>query len=91
MQGLCNLLYHEEEREMNPFWSPLARGLLARPWQKMSARGDQDQKTKRWFVGDQNEIIVSRVEELARQRGCARGSVAMSWLSQKGFCPNCWI
>ncbi|KAF7590658.1 hypothetical protein BBP40_002549 [Aspergillus hancockii] len=41
MQGLYNLLYREEEREINPFcdaegiglipWSPLARELLARP------------------------------------------------------------
>ncbi|GLI79616.1 hypothetical protein PoHVEF18_007954 [Penicillium ochrochloron] len=97
MQGLYNLLYREEEREMNPFcqaegiglvpWSPLARGLLARPWQEMSARGDQDQKTKRWFVGDQNEAIVGRVEELARRKGCSMSSVAMAWLLQKGCCP----
>lgn len=97
MQGLYNLLYREEEREMNPFckaegiglipWSPLARGLLARPWQEKSARSDQDQKTKRWFVGDQNEIIVARVEELAHQKGCAMSSVAMAWLLKKGCCP----
>ena len=97
MQGLYNLLYREEEREMNPFcqaegiglipWSPLARGLLARPWQEKSARGDRDQKTKRWFVGGQNEIIVGRVQELARQKGCAMSSVAMAWLLKKGCCP----
>ncbi|KAJ5991872.1 hypothetical protein N7451_007596 [Penicillium sp. IBT 35674x] len=93
MQGLYNLLYREEEREMNPFcdaegvglipWSPLARGLLARPWQQKSARADQDEKTKRWFVGDENEMIVDRVEELARNKDCAMSSVAMAWLFQK--------
>lgn len=41
MQNLYNLMYREEERDVNPFcgvegiglipWSPLARGLLARP------------------------------------------------------------
>ncbi|KAJ5091208.1 hypothetical protein NUU61_006078 [Penicillium alfredii] len=97
MQGLYNLLYREEEREMNPFcqaeavglvpWSPLARGLLARPWQEKSARADQDQKTKKWFVGDQNEVIVNRVEELARDKGCGMGAVAMAWLLRKGACP----
>ncbi|KAJ5912434.1 hypothetical protein N7504_001317 [Penicillium tannophilum] len=97
MQGFYNLLYREEEREMNPFcdaegvglipWSPLARGLLARPWQQKSARADQDEKTKRWFVGDQNEMIVDRVEELARGKNCAMSSVAMAWLLQKGACP----
>lgn len=97
MQGFYNLLYREEEREMNPFcdaegvglipWSPLARGLLARSWQQKSARAEQDEKTKRWFVGDQNEIIVDRVEELARSKNCAMSSVAMAWLLQKGACP----
>lgn len=28
-----------------------------------------------------------RVEELARQTGCAMSSVAMAWLLQKGCCP----
>ncbi|KAJ5673519.1 hypothetical protein N7507_002646 [Penicillium longicatenatum] len=97
MQGLYNLLYREEEREMNPFcdsegvglipWSPLARGLLARSWQEKSARADQDEKAKRWFIGDQNEMIVNRVEELARSKGCAMSSIAMTWLLQKGACP----
>jgi aryl-alcohol dehydrogenase-like predicted oxidoreductase len=97
MQGLYNLLYREEEREMNPFcqaegiglvpWSPLARGLLARPWREKSARGNQDQKTNKWFIGDQNEAIVSRVERLARRKGCAMSSVAMAWLLHKGCCP----
>ncbi|KAJ5259364.1 hypothetical protein N7478_012345 [Penicillium angulare] len=97
MQGLYNLLYREEEREMNSFceaegvglvpWSPLARGLLARPWQEKSARQGQDQKTKKWFVGNQNEAIVNQVEELARKKGCAMSSIAMAWLLQKGACP----
>ncbi|KAJ5704137.1 hypothetical protein N7493_011275 [Penicillium malachiteum] len=97
MQGLYNLLYREEEREMNPFceaegvglipWSPLARGLLARPWHEKSSRGDQDEKTKRWFVGDQNAAIVSRVEELSERKKCAMSSVAMAWLMRKGACP----
>ncbi|KAJ5088625.1 hypothetical protein N7456_012241 [Penicillium angulare] len=97
MQGLYNLLYREEEREMNPFceaegvglvpWSPLARGLLARSWQEKSARQGQDQKTKKWFVGHQNETIVNQVEELARRKNCAMSSIAMAWLLQKGACP----
>ncbi|KAJ5925932.1 hypothetical protein N7454_007442 [Penicillium verhagenii] len=97
MQGLYNLLYREEEREMNPFceaegvglipWSPLARGLLARPWQEKSIRADQDQKAKQWFVGDQKERIVNRIEEVARSKGCAMSSIAMAWLLQKGACP----
>ncbi|KAJ5161956.1 hypothetical protein N7492_007348 [Penicillium capsulatum] len=60
-------------------WSPLARGLLARPW--------QDEKTKRWFAGDKNEVIVKRVEEVAEKKQCEMGAVAMAWLLQKGACP----
>ncbi|OJJ48181.1 hypothetical protein ASPZODRAFT_130129 [Penicilliopsis zonata CBS 506.65] len=97
MQGLYNLLYREEEREMNPFceaegiglipWSPLARGLLARPWHEKSARSDQDEKTKKWFVGDQNQMIVARVEAIASRKGCSMSAVAMAWLLRKGACP----
>jgi aryl-alcohol dehydrogenase-like predicted oxidoreductase len=97
MQGLYNLLYREEEREMNPFceaegvglipWSPLARGLLARPWNEVSGRAGQDEKTKKWFVGGQNEEIVRRVGELARKKGCEMGALSMAWLLHKGACP----
>ncbi|KAJ5378658.1 hypothetical protein N7509_011777 [Penicillium cosmopolitanum] len=97
MQGLYNLLYREEEREMNPFceadgvglipWSPLARGLLARPWEEKSSRAEQDQKTKQWFVGNQNEVIVNRVGDLATRKNCTMSSVAMAWLLRKGACP----
>ncbi|KAJ5099879.1 hypothetical protein N7532_006880 [Penicillium argentinense] len=97
MQGLYNLLYREEEREMNPFcvaegvglipWSPLARGLLARPSREKSARADQDVKTKKWFVGDQDTVIIDRVEELAAKKGCGMSSIAMAWLLKRGTCP----
>ncbi|KAJ6111104.1 hypothetical protein N7486_003339 [Penicillium sp. IBT 16267x] len=66
---------------------PLARGVLARPWQEKSPRADQVEKAKRWFVGDQNEIIANRVEDLARSKGCAMSSVAMAWLLREGACP----
>ncbi|KAE8421582.1 NADP-dependent oxidoreductase domain-containing protein [Aspergillus pseudocaelatus] len=61
MQGLYNLLYREEERETNRFcqaegiglipWSPLARGLLARPWNVKTDRSVKDAKTAKWFAG----------------------------------------
>ncbi|PYH38157.1 aldo/keto reductase [Aspergillus neoniger CBS 115656] len=97
MQGLWNLLYREEEREINPFcraegiglipWSPLARGLLARPWNAQTYRSSQDKKTVKWFSGEQNEVIVSRVEQLARMKGCSMSAVAIAWLLKKGACP----
>lgn len=97
MSGLYNLLYREEEREMNPFchaegiglipWSPNARGLLTRPWSDETERSRQDAKTKKWFQGGQNQQIVERVEQIASARGCSMSSVALAWLLNKGSCP----
>jgi len=59
MQNHYNLVYREEEREMNPLceekgvglipWSPLARGYLARPDSEFesTARGETDAEGKR--------------------------------------------
>lgn len=97
MSGLYNLLYRQEEREMNPFcnaegiglipWSPLARGLLTRSFAQQTERGQQDKKAKRWFQGRQNEEIVNRVEALAARKGCTMSSLAISWLLLKEACP----
>ncbi|KXJ94918.1 NADP-dependent oxidoreductase domain-containing protein [Microdochium bolleyi] len=97
MSGLYNLLYREEEREMNPFcdaegvglipWSPVARGLLARPWDQETERSRRDAKMKKWFGGSQNEEIVRRVEKVAREKGCSMSAVGLAWLLKKGACP----
>ncbi|KAJ3405508.1 hypothetical protein CcCBS67573_g03089 [Chytriomyces confervae] len=65
-----NLLYREEEREMNKYcasegiavlpWSPLARGLLAHPStansnEKPSLRATTDAALKRWFPKESEE------------------------------------
>jgi aryl-alcohol dehydrogenase-like predicted oxidoreductase len=59
MQELYNSQYREKEREMKSFcqaegiglipWNPLARGLLSRPYGVQSARGEEDEKMKKWF------------------------------------------
>ncbi|KXT17270.1 hypothetical protein AC579_554 [Pseudocercospora musae] len=97
MSGLYNLLYREEEREMIPFceaegvglipWSPVARGLLTRPWAEQTERSKKDAKTAKWFQGDQNEIIVGRVEKLAKNKHCSMSNLALAWLLHKGACP----
>ncbi|KAL6237477.1 hypothetical protein BDW75DRAFT_228666 [Aspergillus navahoensis] len=97
MQNLYNLLYREEEQEVNPFcdvegiglipWSPLARGLLARPADIQTERSKRDAKTAKWFAGDQNEKINRRVQQIAAAKGCSMAAVAMAWLLHKGACP----
>ncbi|OGM50600.1 hypothetical protein ABOM_000817 [Aspergillus bombycis] len=97
MQGLYNLLYREEEREINKFcqaegiglipWSPLARGLLARPWNVKTDRSVKDAKTAKWFSGEQDQNIITRVVQLARLKGCSMSALAIAWLLTKGACP----
>lgn len=97
MQNLYNLLYREDERDVIPFceaegiglipWSPLARGLLARPWNEKTTRSEKDAKTAKWFEGRQNELVVHRVEELAARKKCTMGDIALAWLMAKGACP----
>ncbi|KAE8397643.1 NADP-dependent oxidoreductase domain-containing protein [Aspergillus pseudonomiae] len=97
MQGLYSLLYREEERETNRFchaegiglipWSPLARGLLARPWNVKTDRSVKDAKTAKWFSGEQDRKIVTRVDQLARSKGCSMSALAIAWLLKKGACP----
>jgi aryl-alcohol dehydrogenase-like predicted oxidoreductase len=104
MQPFYNLLYREEEREMLPFcrahgvgvipWSPIARGILARPLAKPedsggggggSLRSQTDKKSDRWFA-DANLDIVNRVQEVAEKKGTTMALVATAWVLQKG----CW-
>ncbi|KAF4976269.1 hypothetical protein FZEAL_7037 [Fusarium zealandicum] len=104
MQPFYNLLYREEEREMIPFckatgvavipWSPIARGLLAKPLAKdgttdennKSTRSRSDKKTEAWFA-DANLDIVRRVEEIANKKGVSMALIATAWVLQKGCCP----
>ncbi|KXH36498.1 hypothetical protein CSIM01_05013 [Colletotrichum simmondsii] len=100
MQPFYNLLYREEEREMLPFcrasgvgvipWSPIARGLLAKPLAKendegTSLRSQTDKKTQAWFA-DANLDIVDRVEEIAKKKGVSMALVSTAWVLQQG----CW-
>mgnify|MGYP002233108834 FL=1 len=96
MQGHYNLLYREEEREMNPFcldsgvalvpYSPLAAGRLTRDWDSDSKRFQEDQVAKRKYdiTQDSDQIIVERVAQIAQKYNVSRSQVAIAWLWQKG-------
>jgi len=95
MQNHYNLLYREEEREMIPLcldmgvglipWSPLARGLLARPLAQREAttRGASDQFTPHWYGESETEAIVGAVGDVAEAREVSRAQVALAWLLSK--------
>lgn len=98
MQNHHSLLYREEEREMLPLlkhlgvgcipWSPLARGLLTRPWDEASTRSTTDFLTTGWYKGKNgSEAIVGRVEELAKKKGVKMAQIAVAWSLKRVTAP----
>ena len=97
MQNHYNLLYREEEREMNPQcaemgvgllpWSPLARGILAgnrtREGNKLTSRAQTDAFADNLYTHPSDFDIVDRVGEVARGRGVSPAQVALAWLLHK--------
>ena len=91
MQNAYNLLYREEEREMNRFcletgvglipWGPLARGNLARPHH---VSGSTTRSSSQGDLPETDVMIISKVEELAKKKGWKMSDVAMAWLTYKG-------
>jgi aryl-alcohol dehydrogenase-like predicted oxidoreductase len=93
MQNHYNLVYREEEREMNPLcrdqgvgllpWSPLARGFLTgnRPQGRDAAtlRGRSDNLSHAYYK-EGDYTIVERVGELAAKRGLSNAQIALAWL-----------
>jgi aryl-alcohol dehydrogenase-like predicted oxidoreductase len=97
MQNHYNLVYREEEREMLPLcraerigvipWSPLARGVLARPVREREAtsRAMNDPMRDSRYRDDSDVAIVERVDDIARKRGVPNAQVALAWvLAQPG-------
>ncbi|MDX3231694.1 aldo/keto reductase [Streptomyces sp. ME19-01-6] len=96
MQNHYNLLYREEEREMNPLcldqgvgvipWSPLARGLLAgtrdRDRTGATARASDDPLVQTWYA-DAEFDIVDTTRAVAEERGVSPAQVALAWLLGK--------
>jgi aryl-alcohol dehydrogenase-like predicted oxidoreductase len=92
MQNHYNLLYREEEREMNPLcadqgvglipWSPLARGLLARAGSEESTtRAGSDPRIDALYTeADNDRQILDRVAQVAGEREVPPAQVALSWL-----------
>jgi aryl-alcohol dehydrogenase-like predicted oxidoreductase len=95
MQNHYNLLYREEEREMNPLcadqkvglipWSPLARGYLARDRETMKAttRANSDDFMKVLYRPESDIEIVQRNAETAARLGVKPAQTALAWLLGK--------
>lgn len=98
MENYYNLLYREEEREMIPYcketgvglipWSPVARGILTRPFGIESVRFGSDKRIATIGLQEsKHKDIIDRVEEIAKDRGVAMATVATAWTISKGTCP----
>ena len=102
MQNYHNLIAREEEREMIPYcldsgvglipWSPMSRGVLARPWgSRTTVRENTDGALKALVRSRETEAdkaIVDRVEELAGKKGVSMAQIALAWsLSHQNECP----
>jgi len=95
MQNHMNLIYREEEREMVPLcedmgvgvipWSPLARGVLTRPWGTETSRTETDMVLNVLYKGVEqaDRKVVDVVEAIAGERGLPMAQVALAWLLQK--------
>lgn len=97
MQNHYNLVYREEEREMNPLckdqgvglipWSPLARGFLAGNRRKQdwgeTTRAKSDPFAQEMYYRDSDFQVVERVVELAARMGHKPAQVALAWLLSK--------
>jgi aryl-alcohol dehydrogenase-like predicted oxidoreductase len=92
MQNHYNLLYREEEREMNPLcleegvglipWSPLAGGVLAGSREAGTTRSKSPMGTGR-YNRPPDEAVLDALKGVAKARGETPAQVAIAWLLSK--------
>ncbi|TFY79318.1 hypothetical protein EWM64_g4694 [Hericium alpestre] len=93
MQNHYSLLYREEEREMMPTlkvhfgvgsipWSPLACGILTRPYGEETIRANTDGFAQ-GYGGVGTKEIVARVEVLAKKKGVSMAQTALACMLTK--------
>ena len=99
MQGHYNLLYREEEREMNRYcieqgitltpYSSLASGRLSRKPQETSRRMQEDYfaKSKYEKAADMDKVVIERVSDLADRKQVSMTEISLAWLLAKGTVP----
>ena len=100
VQGHYNLIFREEEREMVTYcseenialtpYSALASGRLSRlPGQGGTKRADEDTYAKFKYdaTAEQDNLIISRVAELAEKHGVSMTEVSLAWLLTRVTSP----
>ncbi|KAF2459005.1 NADP-dependent oxidoreductase domain-containing protein [Lineolata rhizophorae] len=101
MQNFYNLLYREEEREMNKFcnetgvglvpWGPLCRGHLARPpsdfGKTTRSAGEMGNSMFESGHRPEHKEIARRVHELAGKKGWPMSHVTLAWTNKRVTAP----
>ena len=99
VQGHYNLIFREEEREMAPLcredniamtpYSALASGRLSRHPGEVSKRLEEDAyaKSKYDATEEQDNVIISRVAELAERHQVTMTEVSLAWLLTRVTAP----
>lgn len=99
IQGHYNLIFREEEREMARLckedniamtpYSALAGGRLSKHSGEASKRLQEDSyaKFKYDVTAEQDSIIISRVEELAKRHNASMTEISLAWLLTKVTSP----
>lgn len=101
MQNHYNLLYREEEREMNRFcnatgvglipWAPLCRGHLARPPTEFgsTARSGVEKEKVPGSHGtvEPDLTIIKRVIEISEKKDWPMSHVALAWINKRVTSP----
>lgn len=97
MQNHYNLIYREEEREMNPLcidqggalipWSPLARGLLEgertrKPGEGPTKRSQTDKIAQNLYFNENDYEVALAVQKIAKERGVTATQLACAWILQ---------
>ncbi|KAF4979811.1 hypothetical protein FZEAL_4053 [Fusarium zealandicum] len=98
MQNHYNLLYREEEREMNRFcndtgvglipWAPLCRGHLARPPADFGTTDrSQGEKQSQGDLSELDRKIVGRLIDLGKRHDWPMAHVALAWINKRVTSP----
>ena len=100
VQGHYNLIFREEEREMVPYcaeknialtpYSALASGRLSRlPGEGGTKRAAEDKYAKFKYdaTAAQDNVIISRVAEMAENHGVTMTEVSLAWLLSRVTAP----
>ncbi|TCP93259.1 aryl-alcohol dehydrogenase-like predicted oxidoreductase [Cricetibacter osteomyelitidis] len=99
VQNHYNLIYREDEREMNDYcnthgialtpYSALAAGRLSRQPSETSTRLESDQIAKLKYdkTAEQDGKIIARVAELAEKYGVSMTQISLAWLLGKVASP----